>query len=115
MIDLIYQWIDLLWLPLSWFVVHKHQRFMTLGFLLTGILTMRTQIEIMESIGYPTGILPLLHSGLYERGLVTYGVIFGLFLLLAHFSKKTASIVFFAATLSIYIFSLCASMIVMLL
>lgn len=115
MIDFIYQWIDVLWLPVAWFVVHKHHRLMALAFIIICMMTMRLQIEIMTDIGRPTGILPWLDSGLFARGLVTYSLIYAVFLALAYFSKSTQAIIFFAAILSIYIFALCLSMIVMVL
>lgn len=115
MTSLFYQWIDLLWLPVALVAVHEGQRIKTCVFLLVCILTLRAQVELMETIGHPKGLVGLLHSGAYERGLVVYGIIFALFLLLAYFSANTKGIVFFAATLSIYIFAFCASMVVMLL
>lgn len=115
MTSLFYQWIDLLWLPVGLVAVHKGQRIKTCVFLLVCILTLRVQVELMESLGHPHGLAGLLHSGVYERGLVVYGIIFALFLVLAYFSANTKGIVFFAATLSIYFFAFCASMMVMVL
>lgn len=112
---LIYQWIDLIWLPIGWFAVHKGHRWYMLAFLVTCIATLRTQTELMDGIGYPAGILHLMDSPVRTRGLITYSVIFTLFLLLAHYSRGTRGIVFLAAALSIYIFAFCLSMVIMLL
>ena len=112
---LIYQWIDLLWLPIAWFSVHKQHRIKGIIFVLTCMVTMRTQIELMESTGYGTGIMPLMDSPLYTRGLICYSIIYALFLVLAHYSPRTRKIVFFAAAISIYIFAFCSSMILMVL
>ncbi len=113
MIDLLYQWIDLLWLPIGWFAVHKRFRLKTIIFLLSCIFTLRMQVELMESMDKPTGFLTFMDSHVYERGLVVYGILITLFLLLAHFSPRTREIVFLAAAINIYIFSLCLSMIVL--
>ncbi|MFN3826223.1 MAG: hypothetical protein ACK4NR_01210 [Micavibrio sp.] len=113
MTDLIYQWIDLLWVPVALVAVHKGQRLKTVVFLLVCILTMRAQVELMEHIGKPSGFTGLLETEAYERGLITYGIIFALFLLLAYLSPHTKGIVFFAATISLYVLSFCFSMLVM--
>jgi len=110
--DIIYQWIDLVWLPIGYITVHKQHRIKTLAFILLCIFTMRSQISIMDSIGYgQNGIVSIMSSNLYERGLVAYGIIISIFLLLAHFSPATKPIVFLAIMLSIYISALCGTMI----
>lgn len=113
--QLIYQWLDVLWLPAGWFVVHKAHRWMTVAFIATCIVTLRTQVELMKSIGFPTGIMPILDGPIYDRGLIAYSLIIALFLLLAHFSPGTQRIVFFTAALSIYIVAFCVTMLLMML
>ena len=115
MMDLFYQWIDLIWIPIAMVVVHKRQVLKSIAFILACILTLRTQIEIMESIDRANGILGWVDMGLYERGLIIYGLLIGVFLILAHFSPRTHGAVFLAAILSLYILGLCASMIFMVL
>lgn len=115
MTPLLYQWIDLLWLPVSMVAVHKGQRLHTAAFILVCIMTLRAQVELMQHIGHSRGLIGLMHSGAYERGLVVYGIVFALFLILAYFSPHTKGIIFFAATLSVYIFTFCISMLVMVL
>lgn len=113
MSQLIYQWIDFIWLPVGIFVVHKNHRVMTGLFIFACLLTMRTQVELMKSIGYETGIMKLMDSNLHGRGVVIYSVVILLYLVLAHYSPKTRGIIFFAATLSIYVLAVCLSMILM--
>lgn len=113
--ELIYQWIDLIWIPVAWFVVNERHRWYAVAFAVTCSLTLRTQAELMRSIGHETGMLHILNGDVYGRGLITYGIIVGLFLLLSHFSQGTAKIVYFAACLSVYIFAFCGTMVLMLL
>ncbi len=113
MISLLYQWIDLLWLPVALVTVHKGQRILAVAFMLACILSMRAQVELMHSFGKPGGFTGLLEAGAYERGLVVYGIVFALFLILAYFSPHTKGVIFLAATLTIYIISFCLSMLVM--
>ena len=111
--ELIYQWIDFIWLPIGFFAVHKQQRWMTLAFIFTCLMTMRTQIELVESTGNMTGFLDIMHSSLHSRGIVVYSVVYMIFLALAYFSPNTRGVIFFAATLSIYIMAFCVSMLLM--
>lgn len=113
--QLIYQWLDVLWLPVGWFVVHKNHRWLALAFIATCILTLRTQVELMKSIGFPTGMMPVLEGPIYDRGLIAYSVIIGIFLILAYLSPTTSRIVFFTATLSIFILAFCLTMLLMVL
>ena len=113
--DLYYQWIDCLWLPISLFMVPRGKRLMVLAFIIACILTLRTQIELMNGIGHPNGILGLMPGlGLYERGLIVYGLLIGLFLILAKFSPKSSAMVFLAVIITIYLFAFCGSMLLML-
>ncbi len=113
---LLYQWIDLLWLPVGLAAVHKGQRLLTLGFIGTCILMLRAQVELMEHIGYGRGFLPgLLESAVYPRGLAVYGFFIALFLLLAYLSPRTGGVIYLAAAIGIFFVSFCVSMLVMFL
>ena len=110
----IYHYIDLIWLPVAWFVAHKQHRLKALAFVATCLISLRTQVELMESTGFDTGFLPgIMDSHVYPRGLIAYSVVIMLFLILAHYSPRTEKIVFFAAALSIYILAFCFSMLLM--
>ena len=111
--DNIYDYIDIIWLPVIVFVVHKHQRWLAFAFVLTCLLTFRAQVELMEMTGYDTGFLPFMQSHIQPRGLIVYSVIFCLYTALAYFSPRSQKIIFFAASLTIYIFSFCVSMLLM--
>ena len=115
MTEHIYQWLDLVWLPVAWFVVHRNHRWMALGFILTCALTLRTQVELMKSVGFETGILPLLNGPLMARGMIAYGIAIALYLILAHFSQGTSKMIFLTASITIYIVTFCLTMILMLL
>lgn len=109
------QWLDLIWLPVGLFVVHKGQRICTASYFIGCALMMRMQIELMASIGYANGILPLLTSSLFMRGLVVYTIFHVLFLIMAYFSPRSDKHVMLSATISIFFAAMFVSMIVMLL
>lgn len=111
----LFQWIDLLWLPVAMLVVHPGQRLMAGGFALACALLMRLQVELMQEIGYPRGFLPILQSDLFNRGLITYGIFLLAFLLMSYYSKETDRFVYMAASITILTIAFCVSTAVMLL
>jgi hypothetical protein len=114
MASFIYQWVDFIWVPLGLFVATKEQRWVVLAFILTCLLTLRMQIELMEETGFSTGFTGFFESSAHTRGMVTYSILIMLYLILIHFSKNTRKIVLFAASISIYIFSFILSLVVMM-
>ncbi len=113
MLSIAYQWIDLIWLPVALLLTRKGQRIMASLFVVMCILTLRTQLELMGSINKADGLLGWLPLGLYERGLIIYGFLIALFLILAHFSPNTKGVIFLAAALSLYVCGFCVSMVAM--
>ncbi len=82
--------------------VHKEHRWWSLGFVVACIILARLQVEIMTSIGYPFGIMGFWEAHVHTRALIVTGIFYSLFLLMAHFSKRTQGVVFMAACLSIF-------------
>ncbi|MCB1784407.1 MAG: hypothetical protein KDI13_10490 [Alphaproteobacteria bacterium] len=113
--DLIYHWIDILWLPIGYFGVHKRHRWWSVGFIAGCMLMMRLQAELLIYGGFTNGIMGLLHSSVYSRGLVTYGIFYALFFIIAHYSPRTEGVIFMAACLSIFFMAFFTTAIVMIL
>ncbi len=111
----ILQWIDLIWLPVFMVVVHKKQRPLAAGLFLSCALMMRLQIELVQSTGFSTGFLPFMTSSIQTRALSVYNVFYILYVLLAFYSPKVKSIVFMAASITIFFAAMVVSMIVMVL
>lgn len=113
--SILFNYIDLLWVPVALLCLHKGQRLKAALFVLACAFVMRLQIELMQSIGYGNGFFRLIDTPLYIRGLVTYSVfILGLFIL-SHFSPKTDSFVYIAASITIFIAAFCVSSLIMVL
>lgn len=98
----IYYWIDTIWLPIAFFTVHKKHRWLTVGFLISCMIMMRLQAEIMDAIGHPTGLLPIIDSPIQSRNLLIYSFFYILFLIMAVYSPNTERVVFLGACLSIF-------------
>lgn len=111
----IYEWIDLLWIPLVLLVVHKRHWVFAVGFVLACALMLRLQTDFMISMGYETGIVPWLQSGVFDRGIIVYSIFTSFYLLLSAFSPGSFASVFLGATISIFMAAMMVSSIVMIL
>ncbi len=112
---MVYQWMDVIWLPLGLFIATKGQRWLVSAFFITCMIMMRLQVEVMQSINYPNGFAGLLSSGAFERGMVTYSLFYVIYLILVYFSPNSRGVIFFAASISIFFMAFFISSMVMLL
>ena len=112
---LIYYWIDLIWVPIMFFGVHKPHRWWALGFVISSIVLIRLMVEVMTYIGYEFGIMGFWDAHVHTRGVIVSSFFYILFLLLAHFSRRTEGVVFMAACLSIFFMIFVVTATVMLL
>ncbi|MBI1326670.1 MAG: hypothetical protein GC136_03405 [Alphaproteobacteria bacterium] len=97
------QWLDVLWLPFAFTLLHKGQKLKAAGFVLACILTLRLQIELFHVMGATNGFTPYWDDmTLHERGFLVYGFFILAFMLLSYFSPATSRIVYFAASLTVY-------------
>ena len=110
----ILQWIDVIWLPIAWFVVNKDQRWWSIALVGSCMLMMRMQVELMVKIGYPHGMLPFYDAHVFARGVITYSIFYVAFILLAHYSPNTKGALFMTGTISIFFLALLFSTLVML-
>ena len=99
---LILPWIDVIWLPIAYFFVHREQRMWTIGSLLGCMAMMRMLTELMQSIGYPAGIIGLWSMPVHNRGLLVYSFFYLVYLLIAHYSPFARSAVFMATSITIF-------------
>ncbi len=109
----LYSWIDLLWLPLAYLTMEKGKRVLTCLYVIGCVFLLRLQIDLIRSTGFENGFFGVVKMGIFERGLITYGLFIGLFLLLAFFSKGSNKNIHFAASLTMLILAFCVSTLVM--
>jgi hypothetical protein len=88
-------------------------RAMAAVFVVVCLVTLRTQVELLQYTSLNMGFLPWFHSPSWARGLVVYSFVIFVYCLLIWFSPKTQNIVFFAASLTIFFLAFCASMVIM--
>lgn len=115
MIEQILHWIDLIWVPIVFVVVAKQHRWIAVGFVLSCLMVMRMQYELLSEWGFGAEGLPnmLLSSSPFTRGQVVYGIFFLIYLLLSHYSRKTAPVIYMAASISIFFMAFVVSAVVM--
>jgi hypothetical protein len=111
--DIYHRNLDFLWVPLSLPLLHRQHWIMGPLFIAACLLTLRTQVELVEYTGFNMGFLPWFHSPAYVRGMAIYNVVIVIYLALARYSPNTKGIIFFAASLTIYVLAFCASMVAM--
>ena len=102
MFDFIYSWVDALWLPIMYYGVHKQHRWYALGFVLSSMILIRLLAETIIYSGYDTGIMGLLNSNVYTRGIVVSCFFYIIFLIMSYYSQNTKGVVFMAACLSFF-------------
>ena len=115
MFDLIYLWVDLIWLPIAYFITHKNHRWWSLGFIVASMVLVRLLSELMTFIGYSNGIMGFMSSNVHTRGLVVSSIFYVLFFIMAYFSSSTKGVVFMAACLTIFFAIFVTSSLIMVL
>jgi len=114
--EMIVQWLDLVWLPVVFFLVIPRMKWVAIGFVTACILMLRMQIEVLEEFGIAKeGIRGMLTSDPFHRGLATYSVIILLYVLLTVSSKRTMTEVYLAASITIFILAFTISSVLMIL
>lgn len=109
------EWLDLLWVPIGFLVLHKGQRFKTALFVLSCVLTLRLQVELMQDIGFANGFVDLLDFPLLQRGFIVYGAFIAGFMMLSHYSKERDPYIFIAAAITVFFAAFCTSSLVLVL
>ncbi len=109
------QWLDFLWLPLSFLILRKNQWLKSLFFILACIFTLRLQVELMDAVGYPFGFFNFMSWSALLRGYLVYGFFILGFLILARWSREKDPYVIIAASITVFIAAFCVSTFVMVL
>lgn len=114
MIAFILDWIDLVWLPVAFFCVHKPHRWLAVGFVLSCMFMLRMQFELTQSLGFgKEGIPGLMDSNPYYRGLIVYSIFIALFIALSMWSKGATKTIYMAASITVFFAAFVVSTIIM--
>lgn len=110
----VWNWLDVLWIPLALVIVHKGQKLKAAAFITLCITVLRLQIEIVEGFGFTKGVTGFFEWPLILRGYVVYGVFSALYLLLSWLSPFTRGPVYLAASLTIFFMAFAVSSVVLI-
>lgn len=111
--EFIRYWLDVIWLPILFMLVHKQHRWWTLGFGFACLIMLRMQTEIFNGIHRENGIMGVISTDVHTRAQITYSVFYILFLLMAHYSPGTKGVVFMAACIAVFFMAFVTSTLVM--
>lgn len=109
----VWEWLDIMWIPLALMIVHRAQKIKACAFILVCMIVLRLQIDIAESLGLRKGVTGFLDWPLIMRGYAVYGFFIFLFLVLSYFSPRTRGAVYLAASLTIFFMAFAVSSIVL--
>lgn len=115
MFEILYYWIDIIWLPIIFLSVHKNHRWWALGFAVSSLVITHLLIETMVYIGYENGLMGIIKAHVQTRSLIVSSAYYTIFLLMARYSKNTQGVVFMAACLSFFFMIFVTTSIVMVL
>ena len=117
--DLIFQflteWADLIWLLLVFLTLNRKNWLCGIGFVLSCVFMLRMQVELMVSIGYPSGVLPILTGDVFTRGLVVYGVVSLVYFLWAVHLRNVLPVIFMGHSIALFFIAMIGAMIAMVL
>ncbi|MEM7618653.1 MAG: hypothetical protein AAF244_04645 [Pseudomonadota bacterium] len=107
MFDMVLNWLDLLWIPISYFFVARRHWVTAIMLNLVMVLALRLQVELMSEIGHANGLLPFMSMPILYRGFIIYGFFMLIFLILARFSRESNAYIHIAAAIGMFIISFC--------
>lgn len=111
----IIQWIDVIWLILAVLVTQKGQRIVAGASVAACMLMMRMQVEFLASIGYQKGLVGLMDSHVFSRGIIVYSICYILYFLLALFSPQAKGSIMMAASITMFFAAFFVSSLIMVL
>lgn len=114
MLQILYPWLDAFWIPVAMLLVHTGQRLKAGFFVITCMIGLRLQVEIMTEAGFQQGITKWISLTAFDRGLIIYSLFICLFIVLAIYSPQTRGPIFLAACLSLFFMALLSSTVFML-
>lgn len=113
--DIILQYIDVIWLPIAWFVVPKPHRRTAIGFLLGCMFLMRMQVEMMYSLKYPLGIFNFIDGLVIERALIFYMGMYIFYFGALHLSRDNDKSIVMASSIGMFFLAFALSSVLMIL
>lgn len=103
----------LIWVFIAGLVVHRPQRLKAMGFCAACSLTLLLQVQLLGSFNIGAGVTKWVAMGADLRGLIAWSVCILAYLGLSMASPASRGILYFAASLSIYIIACVITSVIM--
>lgn len=79
----LYNWIDLLWIPIALIVLPLRQWIEALTLIICCVIMLRLQIETLDAYDFNGGLTGWFDFDLYHKGLFAYSLVIAAYLILA--------------------------------
>lgn len=112
---LFFQWVDGVWILVALLLAKKNQRLVSIAFIVSCMLMMRMQVEMLASAGFAHGIFKLLPYTIFERGLACYSLLYTVYCAFLKFSPGSRGSILLATVISLFFIGFFVSSFVMLL
>ncbi|MGE4313390.1 MAG: hypothetical protein AB7E85_03865 [Pseudobdellovibrionaceae bacterium] len=104
---------DAAFLPIAALMARKGHKIFACLFVLSCMITLRLQRDMIYSTGHFQGFTGWLSSDVFYRGMIVYAAFISLFMVLSYYSPGTRWSVYIAASLSIFFMAFVASTVMM--
>ena len=78
----LYNWIDLLWIPVALLVLPRNQWLEALFVIFCAVIMLRLQVELVAVLGWDGGFTGYLPYDPYIKGLIAYSIIIAVYMIL---------------------------------
>lgn len=112
--SLVYNWLDLFWIPLALIVLPKNQWLESMTLIICSIIMLRLQIETLSQYNFQEGFTGWFDFDLYHKGLFAYSLVIAAFMILSLILQKNGWIIHLSWVIGIVFQALIFSTIIML-
>ena len=111
--QLILQWLDLIWVALGLLCARKDQRPWVIGSFVANMIMMRLLVELVDSTGFPNGYLGILDYPALNKGLIVYSLFYAFFLVWVLFSPYAKGTILMGVSISLFFSGFIAATLIM--
>lgn len=109
-------WLDSIWLLCAIIAVEGWQRkIKAVAFVATCMITLRLQVAFAKSMGFASGVLPLMALEPFHRGVIAYSLVIMINFVLVHYFPATRGVFYISLSLGLFFAGFAISSVLMLL
>ena len=109
-------WLDSIWLVCAIIAVEGWPRkIKALAFVAICMIMLRLQIALVQQMGYPDGLLPLMNLSPFHRGVIAYSLVIMTNFILVHYFPATRGVFYISLSLGLFFTGFTLSSVLLLL